>query len=187
MYEGPPGRPHWEVREDASWTVLVALFVRDALGITDPSGLPKLLGTGLGDVPAATPDLALGWLRWWIPLVEPDARGWELGDGGDSFSRAVRAHLDDARAWATVAHEQYNGSSIARMQRPDWTLNELITDRSTALGREAHPFRLRIEVLPLTESGVWWIGDEAIAVDETTRNEPILYRDVLAPVIAQIV
>ena len=188
MYAGPPGAS-WEAREDASREVLVALYLRDALGVVDPSGLPRLLGTGFVDVPEPDPRLSFGWLRWWIPLVEPDARGWELPDGDDTFAIAVRRHLDDARAWASVAHEQYNGAAIARMQRPDAdaVLGELVEERAAVLGRPPHPFRLRIEVLPLTGSGAWWIGEGAIAVDDTTRDEPILYRDALTPIVAQLV
>jgi hypothetical protein len=183
----------WEVREDASRDVLVALYLRDALGIVDPSGLPRMLGTGLPESSdAVDPRLAFGWMRWWIPVIEPDAAGWGLPDGDDPFAAdpfpaAVRQHLDSARAWAAVAHEQHNGSAIERMQRPDTVLPELVAEREAALGRASRPWRLRIEVLPLAASGIWWIGDDAIAVDETTRNEPILYRDALAPVVAQLV
>ena len=174
--------------EDASRDVLVALYLRDALGIIDPSGLPRMLGTGLpDDVEPADPRMAFGWMRWWIPLIEPDARGWELPESDDPFARAVRPHLDSARAWATVAHEQYNGSAIERMQHPDTVLSELVTESEQELGRDARPFRLRIEVLPLAASGIWWIADDVIAVDETTRNEPVLYRDALAPIVAQVV
>jgi hypothetical protein len=181
-------RASWQVDENASRDVLVALYLRDALGVVDPSGLPRMLGTGLPE-PAGTPDpgLAFGWMRWWIPLIEPDATGWGLPDGDDPFSIAVRPHLDSARAWATVAHEQYNGSAIARMQGPDTALHEVVAEREAALGRASRPWRLRIEVLPLAASGIWWIGDDVIAVDETTRNEPILYRDALAPIVAQLV
>lgn len=176
------------MQEDASREVLVALYLRDALGVVDPSGLPRMLGTGLPDaVEPADPRLAFGWMRWWIPLIEPDARGWGLPGGDDPFSLAVRRHLDSARAWAAVAHEQHNGSAIKRMQRPDGVIQDLIAEREAALGRASRPGRLRIEVLPLAASGIWWIGDDTIAVDETTRDEPLLYRDALTPVIAQIV
>lgn len=188
MYAGPEGCSHWEAREDASRDVLVALYLRDALGVVDPSGLPRMLGTGLPELTPADPAIAFGWMRWWIPLIEPDARGWGLPDADDPFSTTVRPHLDSARAWATVAHEQHNGSAIARMQRhDDLVLNELVREQEVALGRTSRPFRLRIEVLPLAASGIWWIGDDAIAVDETTRDEPILYRDALAPVVAALV
>ncbi|MES1169966.1 MAG: hypothetical protein ABUL47_04690, partial [Leifsonia sp.] len=145
----------------------------------------------------ATPALALGWMRWWIPLIEPDAPDWTppFGEdpfGGpaspaDPFTRAVRTHLDSARSWAAVAHEQYNGSAIMRMQKPDTVVHELVAEYEAALGRPSRAWRLRIEVLPLAASGVWWIADDVIAVDETTRNEPILYRDALEPVVAQLV
>ena len=188
MHAHEPDRAGWDAREDASRQVLVALYLRDALGIVDPSGLPRMLGTGLAPtVEPADPRLAFGWMRWWIPLIEPDAPGWGLPDGDDPFSLAVRRHLDDARAWATVAHEQYNGSAIARMQNPDTVLPELVAEREAALGRASRDWRLRIEVLPLAASGIWWIGDGTIAVDDTTRDEPILYRDALAPVVAQLV
>ncbi|MDP9028485.1 MAG: hypothetical protein M3N46_13220 [Actinomycetota bacterium] len=195
MHAGPLSRSHWELREDASREILVALYLRDALGIVDPSGLPRMLGTGLPEVdPAnpADPAMAFGWMRWWIPLIEPDAAGWGLPDGDEpnsaAFASAVRRHLDSARAWATVAHEQHNGSVIARMQRrDDFTIQELVHEQEVALGRASRPFSLRVEVLPLAASGIWWIGDDAIAVDETTRDEPILYRDALAPIVAALV
>jgi hypothetical protein len=192
VYAGPEGRPHWEAREDASREVLVALYLRDALGVVDPSGLPRMLGTGLPEIESPDPGVVFGWMRWWIPLIEPDARGWGLPDGADAgsdaFAAAVRRHLDSARAWAEVAHEQHNRSAIARMERLEYPLlTELVREQEAALGRESRPFRLRIEVLPLAASGIWWIGDDAIAVDETTRNEPILYRDALGPIVSALV
>jgi hypothetical protein len=192
VYAGPRDTSHWEATEDASREVLVALYLRDALGVVDPSGLPRMLGTGLPELEPADPGMVFGWMRWWIPLIEPDARGWGLPDRDDpsaaAFEAGVRRHLDSARAWATVAHEQHNGSMIARMQRaPDLAIQELVRQQEAALGRASRPFRLRIEVLPLAASGIWWIGDDAIAVDEATRNEPILYLDALAPIVAALV
>jgi hypothetical protein len=192
---GAPGRsraPRWEIVEDASRDVLVALYLRDALGIVDPSGLPRMLGTGLpepDEASVASPGLTFSWLRWWIPLIEPDAGAhWQLPDDDGVFAGLVRRHLDSARAWATVAHEQYNGSAIARMQRPDDdVIPGLIGEREAALGRASRPFRLRIEVLPLAASGAWVIGDDVVAVDDTTRNEPILFRDAIESLVAQLV
>jgi hypothetical protein len=202
VYAGPPGRPHWEAREDASRTVLVALYLRDALGARDPSGLPRLLGTGLAEVPPADDHTTYWWMRWWISVVEPEARGWgvplqEIDDGGlvvlpeegaEDYIALVRHHLDDARTWADVAHRAHAETAMARsLGGDDFALARLIRENEAELGRVSKPFRLRIEVLPLAGSGVWWIGDDAIAVDETTRSEPILYRDALAPVVAQLV
>ena len=141
VYAGPLGTPHWEASEDASRDILVALYLRDALGIVDASGLPRLLGTGLPETPPPDDRLSYGWLRWWIPLVEPDAGPlWQFPDGDDPFARAVRPHLDSARAWADVAHQQHNGSVIARMQRPDdVVIQELVAEREAELGRVSRP------------------------------------------------
>ena len=202
MHAGPQGRPHWEAREDASRQVLVALYLRDALGARDPSGLPPLLGTGLPEVPPADDRTTYWWMRWWISVVEPEARGWgvplqEVDDdglvvlpreGADDYIAAIRRHLDDARTWADVAHQAHNETAMSRMLGgSDFALAELVRENEAALRRASRPFRLRIEVLPLAASGIWWIGDDAIAVDETTRDEPILYRDALTPVVAQLV
>jgi hypothetical protein len=182
--------------------VLVALYLRDALGARDPSGLPALLGTGLRDVPPADDETTYWWMRWWVSVVEPKAHGWgvplqEVGDdglvvlpleGAERYIAAIRRHLDSARTWAAVAHRSHNETAMARMSRGyDSTVAQLVKEHEGQLGRAARPFRLRIEVLPLTASGVWWIGDDVIAVDETTRDEPILYRDALEPVVAQLV
>jgi hypothetical protein len=202
VYEGPLGRSHWEAREDASRPVLVALYLRDALGARDPSGLPRMLGTGLPDGVPADDLITSWWMRWWISVVEPQARGWgvplqEVDDdglvvlpqeGAEDYIAAIRTHLDDARTWADVASRAHSESEMARMRRGnDFTLRELVREHEAELGRASRPFRLRIEVLPFAASGVWWIGDDAIAIDETTRNEPILYRAALAPIVAQVV
>jgi len=182
--------------------VLVALYLRDALGARDPSGLPRMLGTGLPDAEPADDLITYWWMRWWISVVEPQARGWgvplqEVDDAGlvvlpqegaEDYIAAIRSHLDNARTWAEVASQAHSETELARMRRgADFTLLELVRENEAELGRPSRPFRLRIEVLPLAESGIWWIGDDTIAVDETTRNEPILYRDALAPIVAQVV
>jgi hypothetical protein len=53
-------------------------------------------------------------------------------------------------------------------------------------GRAAHPFRLRIEVLPLTTAGIWWIGENAIAVDELLRADLSSYALALEPIVDRL-
>jgi hypothetical protein len=161
VYAGPLGRPHWEAHEDASRTVLVALYLRDALGARDPSGLPRLLGTGLPEVPPAHDRITYWWMRWWISVIEPQARGWgvplqEVDDdglvvlpkeGADDCIAAIRHHLDSARAWADVAHRQYAETSMAQIVGgDDFVIQHLVREHETELGRASRPFRLRIEV-----------------------------------------
>jgi hypothetical protein len=174
----------WVAREDASVPVLTALYLRDALGVVDVSGMPRLRGTGLPEVEPADMRTSWAWMRWWIPVVEEDRpRLPPPTDLDDDAARVLGRHLDSARTWAWVAHQAYNERSP---ERQDLTLGDVVREREAELGRRARPFRLRIEVLPLAESGLWWIGENAIAVDEALRDEPILYADALRPVVEQL-
>ena len=174
----------WLAREDASQPVLVALYLRDALGVVDVSGMPRLRGTGLPEVEPADMRTSWAWMRWWIPIVEDDRPQFALlSDLDEDAGRAIGRHLDSARTWAGVAHQAYDERSV---QRRDLTLTHAVREREEELGRRARPFRLRIEVLPLAESGLWWIGENAIAVDEALRDEPMLYADALRPVVEQL-
>jgi hypothetical protein len=183
VHSGPSGDA-WLATEDASVPVLTMLYLRDALGIVDPGGPPRLDATGLPEV--GPPGLRMGWAwtRWWISTIESDRPDFaSLPDLDDEWAGVVRRHLDSARAWAQVAH-QVAGERAAR--RHDLTLPDVVHERERELGRRARAFRLRIEVLPLAEPGLWWIGESAIAVDETVRAEPVLYADALRPVIEQL-
>lgn len=174
----------WLAREDASQPVLVALYLRDALGVVDVSGMPRLLGTGLPEVESADVRTSWAWMRWWIPIAEDDRPRFALlSDVDDEVGHAIGRHLDSARTWARVVHQAYDERSIGRR---DLTLGDVVREREGELGRRARPFRLRIEVLPLAESGLWWIGENTIAVDEALHDEPILYADALRPVVEQL-
>lgn len=194
------GQPSWEAREGMSREVLVALYVRDALGVPDPSGMPRLLGTGL-DAPPADEEFTASWIRWWRQAVEPDGRGWGVplelvggsrlvalpARGAERFTDAVRPHVANAETWAEVAIEQHKPRTPGAVhERLDDGLWGVVTDRVRALGRPAHPFRLRIEIVPVAVPGIWWIGDSAIAVAESLRSEAPAYRAALVPIIARL-
>ena len=175
------GSRGWEAREGASREILVGLYVRDALGVIDPSGLPRLLGTGLPDPGPADDRTTWWWQRWWIAILDPD-EGRFAGppsDFAEIGDRALKQHLDDARTWAEVASE-------ARQDGGDLTLAAVVAERQAALGAEGYPFRLRIEVLPLTAAGIWWIGENAIAVDELLRADLSSYALALEPIVDRL-
>lgn len=178
------GSPRWEARESTSREILVGLYIRDALGVADPSGLPRLLGTGLPDPGPADERTNWWWQRWWIAVLDPDrGRFAELpADFAEIGDRALARHLDDARTWAEVAHD----AAASGPARGDLTLNHVVREREQALGRPARPFRLRIEVLPLTTAGIWWIDDDAIAVDELLRADPASYALALEPIVERL-
>jgi len=174
-------RDRAEVVEHTSREVLVGLYVRDALGVVDPSGLPRVLGTGLPAVAPADDRTNWWWQRWWIDIVEyrsnpggripPPSKLAEVGD------RVLRRHLDDARTWADVVAEQASEARRTRSERGDLF---------PPLPAGARPFRLRIEVLPLTTAGIWWIGESAIAVDELLRDDLSSYVLALEPIVERL-
>lgn len=179
----------WRADENSSRDVLVALYLRDALGVTDPSGLPRVLGTGLPTAPPADDRTTWAWTRWWVSITEPDSGIRPFAEvGGEAFEALVRRHLDDARAWASVVHDAYETERLERAVEGtlDDTLAEVVTAWEAGAGRSAHPFRLRIEVVPLTASGVWWIGESAIAVDELLRDDLPSWRAALEPIVARL-
>lgn len=186
----------WRAVESASREVLVALYVRDALGIVDPSGLPRLLGTGLV-APAGPPDAGAGpdpalgwaWTRWWSSIVDPGSQMPEPPDEVlDRWKAAMRHHLDSARNYAAIAHDDHGIRSAERMLAGggDLTLTHLVAEREAETSRTAD-FDLRIEVLPLAEQGIWWIADSAIAVDEGLRFDELLYARALRPIVERLV
>ncbi|MGN6326652.1 hypothetical protein [Pseudolysinimonas sp.] len=178
------GSESWLAREDSSVSVLTALYLRDALGVVDVGGMPRLRGTGLPEAEPADMRTSWAWMRWWIPIVEDDRPQFALlTDLDEDAGRAIGRHLDSARTWAAVAHAAYGERAAAHR---DLTVTHTVRERERELGRRARPFRLRIEVLPLVESGLWWIGENAVAVDDVLRDEPILFADALRPVVEQL-
>lgn len=166
--------------------ILTVLYVRDALGVVDPGGLPRLDGTGLPAVEQPDPATTWAWMRWWISTVEADRPGAAmLPDLDDLAAARIGRHLDSARTWAQVANRAYREREAAGRWR-DHTIQDVVRAREAELGRRARPFRLRIEVLPLAEPGLWWIADDTVAVDVAVRDEPVLYADALGPVIEQL-
>ncbi|MGV3713524.1 hypothetical protein [Pseudolysinimonas sp.] len=162
--------------EGTSREVLVGLYVRDALGVIDPSGLPRLLGTGLRDAGSADETVNWWWQRWWMDIVDarddripPPPQFAEVGD------RLLRQQLDDARTWADVVADQAEVSRLERLVRGD------------AFPLDVPPtLRLRVEVLPLTTAGIWWIGENAIAVDELLRDDSSSYALALEPIVERL-
>ena len=73
---GTIGAPEWLIREDASQSVLLALYLRQVLGLRSPDELPYLRG-----IPPRSNDrpddvqalLERQWREYWAMTVEPQA------------------------------------------------------------------------------------------------------------------
>ena len=195
------GAPEWVVREDAGQPVLVALYLRQVLGIRSPQELPHLrdIPPGVRSEYDDTATLDRLWLTYWEMTVEPQAHTspvpLELVDGFDmlvalpvegfaELQAAIAPHGADAVAFARAAHARYRaGLGTGASYR---AYASAIAEHERAVGRRAHSFELNVQVLPLTQRGVWWIGALTVAVTDGLRGDIVAFDAAIAPVIADI-
>src|SRR6476659_11160053 len=101
---GGTGSPEWLIREDASQPVLLALYLRQVLGIRSPDELPHLRG-----IPPRVNDrseeaqalLERQWREFWAMTVEPQAHPspvpLDLVDGFETLVALPLEGCDDLR------------------------------------------------------------------------------------------
>ena len=193
--------PEWVVREDAGMPVVVALYLRQVLGLRYPDELPHL--RGVPSVPAddVTDDPVLDkqWRAFWEMSVEPQAHpspvpldlvdGFEMlvalpTEGFDEFRTAIAPYGRDAVAFARRTHDRYRaGIGTGSSYR---AYASAIAQHERIVGRRAHSFELNVQVLPLTQRGVWWIGSLTVAVTDGLRGDVAAFDSAIAPVIADL-
>src|SRR3546814_16582943 len=85
--------PEWVIREDAGQPVLLALFLRQAIGLRSPDELPHLRGVPPRPVPDRPDDLQAllerPWRAHWAMTVQPQRS--EEGAVGEERVRPWRA------------------------------------------------------------------------------------------------
>ncbi len=197
------GGPEWVVREDAGLPVLIALYLRQILGIRFPEELPHLRGLAPRD-PADGDDTATlerQWRGFWELTVEPQAHPspvpLELVDGYDmlialptegfaELHAAISGHGQDAVAYARSAHDRYRASLGTGTGTSYRAYAGAIAEHERTVGRRAHSFELNVQVLPLTQRGVWWIGSLTVAVTDGLRSDIAAFDAAIGPIIADI-
>ena len=197
-------KPQWLIREDASVPVLVALALRQQLGVRSPEDLPVLQGLPYREPDAADASDALEkqWLGYWNMTVEPQAHPasgpLELVDGFDTLvalpasgAAELRAAIGplaaEAVAYARTAHERYvaamRGSTGGSAYR---AYASAIAEFEREIGRRAHSFELNVQVLPLSQRGIWWIGALTVAVTDGLRRDVVAFDRAIRPIIAEL-
>ena len=200
----PGGTPSWVIRENASRPVLLALYLREVLGIASPLELPRLRDVGVVGARLEIDQhdrLEQQWRAWWAMTVEPEthpsAVPLELVEafdtdvalpntGSEVLAAAIVPHAEASRAWAEWAHDGYRNASAARRGDSYRAYAGTIAEHEREIGRRAHSFELNVEVVPLTESGVWWIGDLTVAVTDSLRADAAAFDDAMHPIIAEL-
>ncbi|HAN23278.1 MAG: zinc-binding alcohol dehydrogenase [Microbacterium sp.] len=198
------GDAQWVVREDAGRPVLLALYLRQVLGLRSPDELPVLRGIPLAD-PARDADLQQTlerqWRAFWAMTVEPQAHpspvplalvgGFETLvalpiEGADELRQHIAPHARPALAYAERAHESYRADAAATPRASARAYRSAIADHERQVGRPAHSFELNVQVLPLAQRGVWWIGSLTIAVTDGLRDDVVAFDSALHPIIADL-
>ncbi|CAN7156586.1 zinc-binding alcohol dehydrogenase [Microbacterium sp. LjRoot45] len=193
--------PEWVVREDAGMPVLVALYLRQVLGLRYPEELPPLRGVPAPDASEfdRDPGLERQWRSFWEMTVEPQAHpspvpldlvdGFEMlialpTEGFAELKAAIAPHGPDAVAVARRAHEHYRAALGSGSSYRAYA--SAIAQHERHVGRRAHSFELNVQVLPLTQRGVWWIGSLTVAVTDGLRGDVAAFDSAIAPVIADL-
>ncbi|WP_338025691.1 zinc-binding alcohol dehydrogenase [Agromyces laixinhei] len=192
------------IRENASRPVLLALYLREVLAIASPVELPRLRDVGaVGERLEMDrhDQLEQQWRTWWAMTVEPETHPSAVPlelvhafetevalptSGSEVLAAAIVGHAEAARAWADWAHEGYRGASAARRGDSYRAYAGTIAEHEREVGRRAHSFELNVEVLPLAESGVWWIGELTVAVTDSLRADASAFDDAMHPIIAEL-
>lgn len=201
---GGTGAPEWLIREDAGQPVLLALYLRQVLGIRSPDELPHLRG-----IPPRANDrdetsqalLERQWREYWAMTVEPQAHpspvpldlvdGFDTllalpTEGSDELRSAVTPHAAEALAFTQSAHARYRRDAHSGTGTAYRAYASAIAEHERQIGRRAHSFELNVQVLPLSQRGVWWIGSLTIAVTDGLRGDVVAFDAAIHPIIAEL-
>lgn len=197
-------KPQWLIREDAGVPVLIALALRQMLGIRAPDDLPSLrdLQVRAPDAADAAPELEKQWRDYWNMTIEPRAHPsdvpLELVDGLETLvalpatgAEELRTAIDplktDALQYAKDARNNYfetmktaSGGNAYRAYA------SAIAQFEREIGRRAHSFELNVQVLPFSQRGVWWIGALSVAVTDGLRRDVVAFDEAIRPVIGEL-
>lgn len=195
-------KPQWLIREDASTSVLVALALRQLLGIRSPDDLPALRGLDVRrpDAADADDDLERQWRQYWDMTVEPRAHrsgvpldlveGFDTlvalpTSGAEQLRDAIVPHAPAVLHYAEGAHRRYV-DSVSSSGGAYRAYASAIAEFEREVGRRAHSFELNVQVLPFTQRGIWWIGSLSVAVTDGLRRDVVAFDAAMRPVIAEL-
>jgi hypothetical protein len=195
-------KPQWLIREDAGTPVLIALALRQLLGIRAPEDLPSLRGleTRTPEAADASDAVEEQWRAYWDMTVEPRAHrsgvplelvdGFETlvalpASGAEELRSAIAPHATSALQFAQDAHNRYV-STVNSSGDSYRAYASAIAEFEREVGRRAHSFELNVQVLPLSQRGIWWIGALSVAVTDGLRRDVVAFDSAIRPVIGEL-
>ena len=174
------------------------------IGVRSPDELPYLRG-----IPPRTNDrseeaqalLERQWREYWAMTVEPQGHPspvpLDLVDGYDTLlalpatgagelRAALAPHGAEALAFTQSAHARYRRDASPGTGTSYRAYASAIAEHERQVGRRAHSFELNVQVLPLNQRGVWWIGSLTIAVTDGLRGDVAAFDAAIHPIIAEL-
>lgn len=197
---GRQAPPSWQVAEDLSWSLTVALYIREVLKLpaTEPFFIPPLVPSVAENIPVTGPELDMvladEWSAWFTGLLaDPRAipRGggsgyFSLEDRATGFRGMVQQSFAAASAAASDAHDAYSTYFHAHIKTHGLALTHLVSSIEKELGHKAAAFVLNLKILPV--EGVWLhrLGPQVVLLSEPARNDPGHLHRLLGPVIREL-
>lgn len=197
-------KPQWLIREDAGVPVLIALAVRQMLGIREPDDLPTLrdLQVRAPDATDATSALEEQWREYWNMTVEPRAHpaegplelveGFDTlvalpATGAEELREAISPLTASALRYAHAAHNRYVSTMKTATGGGAYrAYASAIAEFEREVGRRAHSFELNVQVLPFSQRGIWWIGALTVAVTDGLRRDVVAFDAAIRPIIGEL-
>ncbi len=197
---GKDALPSWQMSEDLSWPLTVALYIRDVLMLpaTAPFFIPPLVTRVPDHIPVSGPELdvvlADEWEGWFLDLLADHLeipRGgsigyFSLGDRAPLFADTVGAYFEPAVAAADDAFEAYFKYFQANIRTQGSAMTKLVRSIEKELGRKAAPFDLGIKILPVDGFWLHRTGLSQVLMSEAAHRDPHHLRRLLGPVITEL-
>lgn len=192
--------PSWQMRQDLSWPLTVALYIRDALMLpaTAPFFIPPLAPRVPEHIPVSGPEvdvvLADEWEVWFSGLLADHLeipRGgsisyFSLGDRAPLFGDMVGNYFEPAVAAADDAFEAHSKDFHANIGFQGLAMAKLVKNSEKVPGHKAAPFELNLKLLPVEGKWMHQTGPSQVLMSMAARRDPGAMRRLLGPVIGEL-
>ncbi|MDF2492678.1 MAG: hypothetical protein K0Q58_1256 [Microbacterium sp.] len=119
-------------------------------------------------------------------IVREDASPTVPVEGADQLRAAIEPHAAAALAFAHRANAAYSTRDSGSPGAAYRAYASAIAVHEREVGRRAHSFELNVQVLPLAQRGLWWIGSLTIAVTDGLRGDVVAFDAAIHPIIAEL-
>lgn len=187
----------WQGSEGSSWSLAVALFIRDVYGLpsTKPFFVPPMDPEVPERIPVVGPAgdgaLADEWAVWFDGLVRTRASihaaaGLMLEGRTPAFRQAVENQLGPAAA----AADDFRNRDALELRR-GWKsegplLPKLVRSIEKEQGHKAAPFDLEIRILPVAGRWLHQVAPQRVLTNRATRSDPAELRRLLGPIVREL-